>query len=56
MSFINCEVELSLSWDPSCVQSNLVGASTCKITDAKLYVPIVNFRFYWNKYKINPNI
>ena len=55
MSFINCEVELSLSWDPSCVQSNLVGASTCKITDAKLYVPIVNFRFYWNKYKINPN-
>ena len=41
MSLINCKVELSLSWDPNCVLSNLVGASTFTITDAKLYVPIV---------------
>ena len=41
MPFINCKVELSLSWDPNCVLSNLVGASTFTITDAKLYVPIV---------------
>ena len=38
---INCKVQLSLSWDPNCVLSNLVGASTFAITDAKLYVPIV---------------
>ena len=41
MPLINCKVELSLSWDPNCVLSNLVGASTFTITDAKLYVPIV---------------
>ena len=41
MLLINCKVELSLSWDPNCVLSNLVGASTFTITDAKLYVPIV---------------
>ena len=41
MPFINCKVELSLTWDPSCVLPNLVGASTFTITDAKLYVPIV---------------
>ena len=41
MLFINCKVELSLSWDPNCVLSNLVGASTFRITDAKLYLTIV---------------
>ena len=30
-----------MSWDPICVLSNLVGASTFTITDAKLYAPIV---------------
>ena len=38
---INCKVLLSLSWDPNCVLSNLVGASTFIITDAKLYVSVV---------------
>ena len=33
---INCKVQLSLSWDPNCVLSNLVGASTFMTTDAKL--------------------
>ena len=41
MLLVNCKVELSLSWDPNCVLSNFVGASTFTITDAKLYVPIV---------------
>ena len=41
MSLINCKVELSLSWNPNFVQSNLVGAGTFTITDAKLFVPIV---------------
>ena len=41
MQLINCKVELSLTWDPNCVLSNLVGAYTFIITDAKYYVPIV---------------
>ena len=41
MLLINCKVELSLSWDPNCVLTNLVGDSAFTITDAKLYVPIV---------------
>ena len=42
MPLINCKIELSLSWNPKCVLSNLVGYSTCTISDAKLYVRIVN--------------
>ena len=41
MALINCKVELSLSWNPKCVLSNLVEDSTFTITDAKRYVPIV---------------
>ena len=41
MPLINCKVELSLSWDPNFVLSNLVGVLAFTITDAKLYVPIV---------------
>ena len=40
MPLINCTVELSLTWNPNCGLSSLVGASTFTITDAKLYVPI----------------
>ena len=36
MLLIDCKFELSLSWDPNCVLSNLVGASTFMTTDAKL--------------------
>ena len=39
--FINCKVELSLSWDPNCVLSNLVQVETFAIIDVKLYLPIV---------------
>ena len=34
-------MELSLTWDSNCVLSNLVGASTFTITDAKLYASVV---------------
>ena len=39
MPLINCKVELSLKWYERCV---LTAAATFRITDAKLYVPIVN--------------
>ena len=38
---IKCKVELSLRWYEICILSNVAGNSTFKITDAKLYVPIV---------------
>ena len=38
MPLVNYKVELPLSWNQSCLLSNLVGASTVTITDAKLYV------------------
>ena len=51
MPLINCKVELSLNWMENCVlttaaigeNANTTGAdsATFKITDAKLYVPIV---------------
>ena len=51
MSLINCKVELSLYWIEDCVlttaaigkNANATGADSAnfKITDAKLYVPIV---------------
>ena len=41
MPWINCKVELSLTWNPNCILSNLVGNSTFTITDVKLYVPAV---------------
>ena len=41
MPLINCKVELSLTWDPNRVLSNLVGGSTFTITYAKRYVPVV---------------
>ena len=53
MPLINCKVELSLMWIENCAQSggeyidnagavvNAGTAATLKITDAKLYVPVV---------------
>ena len=41
MPLINCKVELSLRWYENCILSNVVGNSTFKRTDAKLYVPVV---------------
>ena len=36
MPLINCKIELSLSWDPACVLSNLVWATTFTIIDETL--------------------
>ena len=44
MPFINCKVELSLTWNPNCVLSNLVGNSTFTITDAKLYFRVFTLK------------
>ena len=43
MPLINCKVELSLDWIENCVLTTAANANkaTFKITDAKLYVPIV---------------
>ena len=41
MPLINCEVDLILTWSSSCIITNSAGAGTFKITDAKLYVPVV---------------
>ena len=38
---INCEVNLILTWSSTCAITNSTGAGTFKITDTKLYVPVV---------------
>ena len=40
MRLINCKVELSLKWYERCLLT-AANTATCRITDAKLYVPIV---------------
>ena len=41
MLLINCEVNLILTWSSAFVITNFTGAGTFKITDIKLYVPVV---------------
>ena len=41
MPLINCEVELMLTWSKNCVITNSTGEEKFKITETKLYVPIV---------------
>ena len=41
MSFINCEINLTLTWPSTCVITNSTGAGKCRATDTKLYVPVV---------------
>ena len=41
MTLINCKIHLELNWTKNCIMSNIAGATTCKITSTKLYVPIV---------------
>ena len=40
MPLINCKVEISLKWIENCMLTT-VNAASFKITDAKLYMPIV---------------
>ena len=44
MPLINCKVELSLKWIENCILSSAGIAATFKITDAKLYVPVVTLK------------
>ena len=44
MPLINCKIELSLKWYENCILSSAGTAATFKITDAKLYVPIVTLK------------
>ena len=41
MPLINCEVNLILTWSPTCVISSATGETKFKITETKLYVPVV---------------
>ena len=41
MPLIYCKIELSLKWIENCILSNSGTAATFKITDAKIYVPIL---------------
>ena len=41
MPLINCKIHLDLNWTKNCVMSSIAGATTFKITNTKLYVPIV---------------
>ena len=43
MLLINCEINLILTWSEDCVISSAIGATKFKITDTKLYVPVVTF-------------
>ena len=42
MPLINCEVNLILTWSKDCVITNSTGEVKFKITETKLYVPVVN--------------
>ena len=41
MWLINCEINLILTWPKDCFITNSTGEEKFKITDAKLYVPVV---------------
>ena len=41
MPLINCELNLILTWSRDCIITNLTGAGKFKITETKLYVPVV---------------
>ena len=51
MPLINCEIHLELSWIKNCVMSNITGETTFKITNTKLYFPIVTLS---TKDNVNP--
>ena len=41
MPLLNWEVSLMLTWSSACAITNSTGAGKFKITDTKLYVPVV---------------
>ena len=44
MPLTNCKIELSLKWYEECILSSAGTAATFKITNAKLYIPIVTLK------------
>ena len=48
MPLINCEVNLILTWSSTCVITDSNGAGTCKISDTKLFVPVVTLSIHKN--------
>ena len=41
MSLINCEVNVISTWSPTCVISSATREKKFKITETKLYAPVV---------------
>ena len=41
VNFKSCKIHLEFNWSKNCVMSNIVGATSFKITNTKLHVPIV---------------
>ena len=41
MLLINCKIHLELNWRKDCVMSSVIGVTTFKITNTKLYASIV---------------
>ena len=39
--FVNCEVNLILTWSSTCVITNSTGAGKFEMRDANLYAPVV---------------
>ena len=48
MPLINCEVNLILTWSSTCVITDSNGAGTFKISDTKLYVPVMTLSIQEN--------
>ena len=46
MPFINCKIEISLTWGEKCILSSAEIKAPFKITDVKVYVPVFT---YWQK-------
>ena len=41
MLLINCELDLILTWSEVCIISSATGATKLKITDTRIYVPVI---------------
>ena len=41
MPLINCKINFEFNWTKNCVMSDIIEVATSKITNTKLYVPIV---------------
>ena len=41
MPLINCKIHFQLNWTKNCVMSDIVGDTTFKTTNTKLYFPVV---------------